>query len=338
MKIKIKEKPWDLLIVVLMTTLLILAVALTPESIWRTILGLPFILFLPGYVLISFLFPEDEPLDHIERFALSFGLSIAITPLIGLALNYTWEISLVPILYSQSLFIYTFALLAYLRRRSIPSEELYSIEFEINPPDWENYDWIDKALVIATVGLLIASGTLAYHIATTPRTGERFTEFYVLGPEGEADDYPTNLTTGATGDPGHIILGTINREHRRMDYQLAVRMASTNLDSMEDLGNKIESAEDDEEVDVDVEINFDFENMNITDMPEDHNITLSNSTTYVENFALDHDEKSHRHLNYTIEESGLYFVQFLLVKPDEFSPETQEGYRELHLWVEVWED
>jgi len=334
LEVEIKEKPWDLLIVALLTTLLILAIALTPENIWRTILGLPFILFLPGYVLISFLFPEDEPLDHIERIALSFGLSIAITPLIGLLLNYTWEISLLPILYSQSLFIYTFSLLAYLRRRSIPSEELYTIKFEINPPDWENYDYIDKALVIATVVLLIASSGLAYHIATTPRTGERFTEFYVLGSEGKADDYPTNLTVG---DPGHVILGAINREHREMDYQMIIRMASTNLDSMEDLENRVEAAEEEEE-ELDVEINFDFENMNVTEMPDDYNVTLSNSTTYVEGFTLDHDEKTHRHLNYTIEESGLYFVQFLLVKPEEFSPETQEGYRNLHLWVEVREE
>ncbi len=335
MKIEIKEKPWDLLIVVLLTTLLILTVALTPDSTWRTILGLPFILFLPGYVLISFLFPEDEPLDHIERIALSFGLSIAITPLIGLALNYTWEISLLPILYSQSLFIYSFSLLAYLRRRSIPSDELYSIEFEINPPDWEDYDWIDKALVVATVFLLIASGALAYHIATTPRTGERFTEFYVLGSEGMADDYPTNLTIG---DPGHVILGVRNREHREMDYQLIVRMASTNIESLEELENRVEAAEDDEDVELDVEINFDFENMVLKDIPEDDNVTLTNSTTYIKDFTLDHDEEFHRHLNYTVEESGLYFVQFLLVKPEEFSPQTREGYRNLHLWVDVKED
>ncbi len=334
MKIEIKEKPWDLLIVVVLTTLLISTVILVPDSTLRTILGLPFILFFPGYVLISFLFPEDEPLDHIERVALSFGLSIAITPLIGLALNYTWEISLVPILYSQSLFIYTLSILAYLRRRAIPIEEMFSIKFEIDPPDWEDYDWIDKALVIATVVLLIASGGLAYQIATTPRTGERFTEFYVLGPEGEADDYPTNLTEG---EEGHVILGAVNREHQEMDYDLIVRLASTNLDSMEDLDNRVEAEEEDEEEEFDMEINFDFENMTVEDMSDRDVISLSNSTTYVENFTLDHEQKRHRHLNYTIEEPGLYFVQFLLVKPEEFSPDTQEGYRDLHLWVEVKE-
>jgi len=35
------------------------------------------------------LFPGKDDLDGIERIALSFGLSIAVVPLMGLALNYT---------------------------------------------------------------------------------------------------------------------------------------------------------------------------------------------------------------------------------------------------------
>ena len=59
------------------------------ETFIRTILGLFLILFIPGYSLIAALFPRKGDLDGIERAALSFGLSIAVTPLIGLALNYT---------------------------------------------------------------------------------------------------------------------------------------------------------------------------------------------------------------------------------------------------------
>jgi uncharacterized membrane protein len=56
-------------------------------------------LFLPGYALIATLFPRKGDLDGIERIALSFGLSIAITPLLGLGLNYTpFGIRLTPIL------------------------------------------------------------------------------------------------------------------------------------------------------------------------------------------------------------------------------------------------
>jgi uncharacterized membrane protein len=66
---------------------------------------LPFILFIPGYLLIAALFPGGEDLDWIERIALSFGLSIAVVPLIGLALNYTpWGIRLDPIVTALVLF------------------------------------------------------------------------------------------------------------------------------------------------------------------------------------------------------------------------------------------
>lgn len=331
MKVHIKERPWDLAVIVILTTLLLLAIMLIPDSPMRTILGLPYILFFPGYVLISALFPEEEPLDKIERIALSFGLSIAITPLIGLLLNYIWEISLTPIMVSLSLFIFAFSAVAAYKRYSIPGEERFHIYLEVHPPNWEEYDIIDKALVIATVGLLIASGGLAYHIATTPRTGERFTEFYVLGPDGMADDYPTNVTVN---ESGHVILGAVNREHRDMDYVLGIRAASTNLNTTEELENNVESSGDNESLDV--EINFDRQNMTVEELPESRNMSLSPDTTYVTNFTLDHDKKYLEHMNYSIDDDGLYFVQFVLIKQGEDLGGTKP-YRELHLWVTVRE-
>lgn len=67
----------------------------------RIIFGLPLVLFVPGYMLVSALFPKKEELDSIERIALGFGLSIAVVPLLGLLLNFTpWGIRLDPILVS----------------------------------------------------------------------------------------------------------------------------------------------------------------------------------------------------------------------------------------------
>ena len=41
----------------------------------RIILGLPFALFLPGYLLMAVLFPEKDEFDGSARIALSIGLS-----------------------------------------------------------------------------------------------------------------------------------------------------------------------------------------------------------------------------------------------------------------------
>ena len=65
-----------------------------PETLpLRVVLALPLMLFIPGYCVIAALFPKDGDINLIERFVLSFGLSIAIVPLIGLGLNFTpWGI------------------------------------------------------------------------------------------------------------------------------------------------------------------------------------------------------------------------------------------------------
>jgi uncharacterized membrane protein len=74
---------------------------------------------LPGYTLIEALYPKKEDLSSLERLALSIGLSLALTPLVGLVLNYTpWGIRLKPILVSLSLLTVFLALIALSRKFS----------------------------------------------------------------------------------------------------------------------------------------------------------------------------------------------------------------------------
>ncbi len=47
-------------------------------------------------------------------------------------------------------------------------------------------------------------------VNNTILAGERFTEFYILGLEGKADNYPDELTVG---EEGRVILGIVNHEH-----------------------------------------------------------------------------------------------------------------------------
>ncbi len=299
MKIEVRERPWDLVSVVVLTGLLLVVIAAMPDSALRIVFGLPYLLFFPGYVLISFLFPEEEPLDKIERIALSFGLSIAITPLVGLLLNYVWNISLTSISVSVSVFIFVFAGLAYLRRSSIPLEERFSIYINIERPPWEEYDMIDKALVVGTVILLIVSGALAVHIITTPRTGERFTQFYVLGPDGMADDYPSELGVGETGQ---VIVGAVNNEHDEVEYTLILGLGRE-LEQMGSLG----------------------------EFPANNNLSFpSNNTYYETSFVLQHEESIDHRVNFTISEAGEYKLVIYLLREDEI-------YRNLHLWIDVRE-
>ena len=78
----------------------------------------------------------------------------------------------------------------------------------------------DKVLsIILIVSILGAMSTIAYAV-TVPKIGERFTEFYILGLDNVATNYPNELTVG---EEGKVILGIVNREHRdSLIYQVEI--------------------------------------------------------------------------------------------------------------------
>jgi len=53
----------------------------------QAVIGLPLVLFIPGYALSYAFFPKKKDLDLMERIALSFGLSFALIPLAVFFLN-----------------------------------------------------------------------------------------------------------------------------------------------------------------------------------------------------------------------------------------------------------
>ena len=215
-----RVKIWDgLLPLNLLTILLIVAITFTLSEPLRIIFGLPFLLFFPGYTLLLALFPKKERVSGIERVALSFGISIAVVPLIGLILNYTpVGIKLEPVLYSVAFFIFATSIIAWVRRKVLSEGERFNIEFRWRLPGWGGSRW-DKVLsVIMVITILGALGMLGY-VITTPKVEEKFTEFYILGVEGKAADYPEELVVR---EEGRVIVGIINREHETVSYRIAV--------------------------------------------------------------------------------------------------------------------
>ncbi|ANF22251.1 DUF1616 domain-containing protein [Thermococcus piezophilus] len=222
---------WDLLTIIALSLILDLLIFYAPDSLLRKALGLAFVLFFPGYVFITALFPNRKELDNLERLALSFGLSIAIVPLIGLGLNYTpWGIRLIPILVSLTIFNIAFSIIAIYRRAKafepwIPWITLEDVKKEL---EWEESSKLDKALtVILIIAIITSIGTLGY-VITHPKPGEAFTEFYILGPEGKAADYPTELRVG---QEGRVIIGIVNHEHRNVTYYVQIWLVNLTWDS-----------------------------------------------------------------------------------------------------------
>lgn len=210
---------WDLIAIAALSVLLIMIIHFSPESMLRKALGLAFILFFPGYSFITFLFPERKELDTIERIALSFGLSIAITPLIGLALNYTpFGIRLIPILLSLSAFNILFSALAIHRRLNARDPFIPRVDVR-ELLEWDEMSGLDKVLTVVLLIAIFASIATLIYVIVTPKPGEKFTEFYILGPGGKAADYPTKLWVGQNGT---VIIGIVNHEYRPVNYTVEV--------------------------------------------------------------------------------------------------------------------
>lgn len=230
-----KKVPSDLVIVmglVLLTDIFVLTPGIN-ETLIRNVLGLPLVLFLPGYSLIAALFPAKSDLDGIERVALSFGLSIAVVPLIGLGLNYTpWGIRIHPILISLSTFTFIMCGLAYLRRAKLPESEAFDISFRATALSLKNEiigsseSKLDKALTVFLIfSILLSVVTLAY-VVLSPKEGEHFTEFYLLGPEGKADNYPTKYILGENGT---VIVGVVNHEYSHVNYTMEIKLENKSM-------------------------------------------------------------------------------------------------------------
>jgi uncharacterized membrane protein len=177
--------------------LLIVVIIFLPSNILRIIMGVPFMLFIPGYTLVAAIFPGRSGLGNGERVLLSLGLSAIIVLLIGLALNYTpWGIKLYPVLISLSVLILVTSAVAWYRRRRLTEAERFTVSLNLSFASWRGRSAVDKALMVVLIASIVAvAGTLGYVIAG-PKAGDSLTEFYILGLEGETGNYPGEVIVG----------------------------------------------------------------------------------------------------------------------------------------------
>lgn len=82
--------------------------------------------------------------------------------------------------------------------------------------------------VVLTIVLLVAFSGVVYLAATPYQQMDPHTEFYVLGPDGVANEYPRNLSVG---EEGEFIVGATNNEHERTAYTVVVETDSTRFAS-----------------------------------------------------------------------------------------------------------
>lgn len=161
-------------------------------------------------------------LDWTARIILSFGLSIAIVALTGLALDLTpWGITLQSVIAAVLLFTLVVGLVAIARRVRLPPEDRLSADLRLFRRMSLPSTFVDKALTLGLVASILLAGTVLAYVALTPRAAERFTQFFLLDSNGTVNPtlYPTRLNVS---EPGTVIIGLVNNESVQVNYEIRI--------------------------------------------------------------------------------------------------------------------
>lgn len=189
-----------------------------PFSLLRVPLGLLAVFFVPGNALMKALFFRDRDHTPVERAAISFGLSVVILPILTLLLNYLpWGIQPGPIACSLAIWSSVLYTVAAFRRRREGLDMNAWFPGHQTPQWWFNVAHLPsrntRFAVVGLVGLLVIAGLLF----VIPDRSQHYTEFYMLGIDGQADNFPNQV---APGKMISITLGIANHEGADLSYKI----------------------------------------------------------------------------------------------------------------------
>lgn len=228
MRIIFNKYPIDMILCMSCSVVIIPLVLCNTTGILRIALGVPFILFIPGYVLLFALLPmkkTEKGLECTERAILSMGTSVAVVTLMGIGLNYTTEgIQLESMLLSLFSFILGVGVIAIYRWVKTPRDKRLIIS--LNLPSTRSENKLDKALTLLLIAVLLVTATLLVYTTVSTKPGEAFTNFYLLGPAGTASGYPRNLSVG---EDAEVIIGITNHEHQPFHYTIELWLINQSM-------------------------------------------------------------------------------------------------------------
>jgi uncharacterized membrane protein len=200
----------------------------TPTA--RAAVGLFVVLFVPGYLLLAVLFPGrhaavsgDGPVTSArstprrlaeggtptwtERLLLSFGVSLAIVPLLGLLVApLSGSLSTRSVVVALNVFVGAGLVVALIRRNLAPADERLRVPVRAAMASlgraFSGKGNADRVLtVVFVVGMVAAVGTLGF-VVLSPAQGEAYTGVSLLteNEDGEllASGYPDTVGDGET--------------------------------------------------------------------------------------------------------------------------------------------
>jgi uncharacterized membrane protein len=212
----------------------------------RAAVALPLVVFLPGYALVTALFPrttasflDDEPRDPFagavdgalsptERVAVSFGTSLAVVPLVGLVHSVAGlGFGTSALLGTVNTVVAVGLAVGVVRRVRTPRGERVSF----SPRSWSTalgtvFRRRSRAEVVLTAAVLaavlVATGSLGFALLG-PADGESYTTVTLLteNESGEfvMDGYPETLANESS-----LVVGVTNHEGQRTAYTVVTEL------------------------------------------------------------------------------------------------------------------
>lgn len=269
----------------------------------RFVLGILLALFLPGYQLVSILFPEapsdDDPgKTLLGRSVLAIALSVVIVPLVAISLQYSGVgIRRIPVAVALAGVTALLGAGAAARRYRLPPTQRFVLDTEFPDPRsmtrWlGGADRITRVLTgLLIISLLTATAGAAYY-AVDPGGEKATTEFYLLSQNRTGDyvasGYPSELTSD---EPQTIGVGIANHEGHTTEYTVVVsvqrmteRSRAATVVERHNLSRFNQTLQNEEEILVPVSISVPIKGQNLRLHFALYNQTIATGSPYRETY------------------------------------------------------
>jgi uncharacterized membrane protein len=191
---------------------------------YKMFFSIPILLFIPGFCIIAILYPRDGDLSLPQRILLSFGFSVPVVSLLAIGLYISpWVLQLDSLILLSALVSVVLILAAQYRRAMVRSQDAYHPRFSEIPDALRHAlaplggDRIDRLLSVALVLVMIIAITATILVIALPKENEYFTDFFILGANRMAADYPYEIVTGQYYP---MYFGVANHEKRNASYTI----------------------------------------------------------------------------------------------------------------------
>ncbi|WP_424019986.1 DUF1616 domain-containing protein (plasmid) [Halorientalis pallida] len=239
----VRAVPFDLVLVVSLVLFVATNLGVTAgDPLVRALLGVPFLFFAPGYVLLAALVPDAAragesrvtPSTFGERLLLAFGASVTLLPLFALVVAVAGPLSTPRVVASVATFVVLGTVVGWIRRLRLPVERRYSVP---------TARWLSRARAFLTGGsaltvainvtlalsVLLGLGAGAYTVVT-PQPDAQYTEFALLTDNGSSEyvggDYPTTLTRG---QPATLTVSVENQRREVTGYTVVAELQQVQI-------------------------------------------------------------------------------------------------------------